>query len=430
MMTRMTTKARREVKAMPKFFRGVGMRGPVKPSVNIQRDFYTMATVNDDEAEIVMYGDIVAQKPVDWWTGEPVDGQFIIESEFLEDLKAVAGVKTLTIRMNSVGGDAEVAILIHNRLRELSAKGTKLVGIIDGVAMSGGSLIMCACDRVLANPSSIFMVHKAWTFLFGGYNADELRQTANATEAWDKSQVTIYQRKCKLSETVISHMMSATTYMTGKEAVEKGFADELLTDAEPLDIAASADGLNLFVRGRKMHMAPGMALPDSIPTVEAGAKLPVQTNTNQPVPTGKQEGGSIMAKTLEELRKEDPELANQLMAEAQASATANAGTAAEAERRRIQEIDAISALYDDETVRAAKYGEHACTAQEMTYRAAQAAAKQGKKFLGDLQADAKESGAAQVAAAPAADEDKPMTPAQRMAQGRADAKKMQGKEEK
>lgn len=46
----------------------------------------------------------------------------------------------------------------------------------------------------------------------------------------------------RLSATVISHMMADTTYMTGREAIDKGFADELIEDAEPTSIAASADG--------------------------------------------------------------------------------------------------------------------------------------------------------------------------------------------
>ena len=63
------------------------------------------------------------------------------------------------------------------------------------------------------------------------------------------------------------HMMSDTTYMTGRVAVEKGFADELIEDAEPVAIAASADGRILYVHGRTIHFAPGMFAPDTIPTV-------------------------------------------------------------------------------------------------------------------------------------------------------------------
>ncbi len=415
---------------MPNFFKGIFAQ---QKNVNIKRDFYTMATVNGDEAEIIMYGEIVERQPIDWWSGEPIEGQYIIESEFLKDLKAVEGAKTITIRMNSLGGDAGVSILIHNRLRELAAKGTSLVCIVDGIAMSGGSLIMCACDTVRVNPSSLVMIHKCWSFLFGGYNADELRQAADSNEAWDKAQVAIYTHKSKLSETVVKHMMADTTYMTGKEAVEKGFADELLDDAEPLDIAASADGRHLFVRGQEIHLTSGMFLPDNIPTVDT-APAAVETNITQPAMPGGQEGGNIMAKNLEELRVENPELANQILAEAQAAVSADAGAvdaAIESERNRIAEIDEISALYDDETVQEAKYGEKACTAQEMAFRAAQKAAKQGKKVVGDLEDDFKASGAGKVGATPAGeDDDKPLTPAQRMAAGRADAKKIQNKEEK
>lgn len=47
------------------------------------------------------------------------------------------------------------------------------------------------------------------------------------------------------------------------------------------------------------------------------------------------------------------------------------------EEKRIQEIDEIACLFDPETVEAAKYGPAACTAQEMTYRAALEAVQKG-----------------------------------------------------
>ena len=179
--------------------------------------------------------------------------------------------------MNSYGGDAGASNMIHNRLRELARNGTKLTCIVDGVAMSGGSLIMCACDTVRVNPSSLVMIHKCWTFLWGGYNADELREQATQQEAWDKMQMEVYTRKTGLSATVISHMMADTTYMTGREAIDKGFADELIEDAEPTSIAASADGRSLFVNGRQMHLAPGMFAPDTIPQTIAMGNSAVQT---------------------------------------------------------------------------------------------------------------------------------------------------------
>lgn len=413
--------------------------------VSIKKNVYSMATNDGNSAEIVMYGDIYEQQPTDWW-GDPVDGQFITLDEFLSDLKQIEGCKALTIRMNSYGGDAGASNMIHNRLRELARNGAELTCIVDGVAMSGGSLIMCACDTVKVNPSSLVMIHKCWGFFWGGYNADELREAAGQYDAWDKAQVSIYKRKTGLSDTVISHMMADTTYMTGREAVDKGFADELIEDSEPLTIAASADGRSLFVRGRQLHLAPGMFAPDSIPTVKSEVPASAKTNTNQPAQTG-DEGGRTMAKNLEELRAENPELAEALMAEAKAAVSASAGggtpapqpgadavsAAVQAEQKRIQDIDAVASLYDAETVKAAKYGEHACTAQEMTYRAAQAAAQKGKKFLSDLGDDTNASCTQGVPAAGDPGTPPPaeaQTPDQRMANARAEIKALFGKEGK
>ena len=130
-----------------------------------------------------------------------------------------------------------------------------------------------------------------------------------------------------------------------------------------------------------------------------------------------------MAKTLEELRKEDPALAEQLMAEARAAVSASGAPAApaapptpsaqgsvdvdpvQAERQRLQDIDALASVFDAETINAAKYGEHRCTAQEMVYAAAQKASQQGGKFLAALMADTKGSGAQDVGAANGAGSD-------------------------
>lgn len=422
----------------------------VNRTVCIDRGPYAMRMEDGTNAELTMYGEVVESWPTNWRTGEKLEGDFIAQDEFLRDLDNLSGARALTIRMNSLGGDALVGMVIHNRLRELSAKGMRLTCIVDGAAMSAASVIMCACDEVRINPASLIMVHRCWGFLFGCYNADELRESANMFDAYDRAAVAAYQRKTGLNEAELLRMMSETTYLTGREAVEKGFADTLIEDAEPLDIAASADGRTLFVSGKQFHLAPGMFAPDSIPTVKSGVPAPVKTNTHTPAPAGSEGGNTTMAKNLEELRAENPALVDALMAEALIACQAKAAGAApagggvstpqpapeaavQAERQRIQEIDAVAALYDAETVKAAKYGENACTAQEMTYRAAQKAVQQGRKFLDNLEDDTQTSGAQGVPAAGNPGEPAPMekqTPEQRMASARAEIKALFGKEEK
>lgn len=103
---------------------------------------------------------------------------------------------------------------------------------------------------------------------------------------------------------------------------------------------------------------------------------------------------------------------------AQGPATAPAVDKAAAERRRLQEIDAIAALYDPAMVQDAKYGENPCTAQELAYRAAvEAATKaagEGKACMAAMSADAKAAAAVSAAPAPTGnepDEDSPQAAA-------------------
>ena len=122
--------------------------------VQISKNVYTLASVDDNRAELTMYGDIYEARPVDWWTGEPIEGDFILLDEFLTDLDEILG------------------------------------------------------------------------------------------------------------------MMAETTYMTGAEAKEKGFADKLIEDAEPLAIAASADGHTIYINKRSFHLAPGMSAPEALEKIE------------------------------------------------------------------------------------------------------------------------------------------------------------------
>jgi len=379
----------------------------------ISRPCYTLAVSNGGrKAELTMYGEIVESRPVDWWTGEEIKGEFIVLADFLKDLETIADAEELYIHLNSVGGDAYSSFAIHNRLRELRAEKTCTV---DGVAMSGGSLIMCACDHVKVNPSSIVMIHDCWRFVWDRANSSDLRKMADEMDVTNNAQAEIYARKTGRDLDDIRAMMKDTKYMSGREAVELGFADEVIEDAADPEVSVSEDRRTLYACGRQMRIA-AMEVPEGIRTTSIAAEETPQPDddTNLPETSGKK-GSDTM--TLEEFRKENPEAAAALLAEAQADASA----AVAAERQRIADIDAVAALYDDDTVRAAKYGDTACTAQEMCYRAAVESVKLGKKYMADVNADYQESGAAKVAPAHAEEEDKPLTNEDLVAAGRAAA---------
>jgi len=126
-------------------------------------------------------------------------------------------------------------------------------------------------------------------------------------------------------------------------------------------------------------------------------------------------------KNIEDLRKAHPDLVNQIEDAARAEG-------AKAERERIQSIEGIQNVVGDaEMVKNAKYGENPIDAKELVYNAAMANAIAGGKTLAGLMADAKDSGAADVTAAPVVEETK-MTEEQQAVAMLADAvKNMEGK---
>ena len=396
---------------------------PKKNRTVLTRQAYTMAVVDGKHAEMTLYGDIVETRPTDWWTDEPVEGNFIIQDEFLADLETIKDAEDLTIHLNSCGGDAFVSLAIHNRLKELAAGGMDTTCIVDACAMSGGSLIMCACNHVKVNPSSLILIHDCWSFAWDRFNSTKLRKLADDLDVINESQAEIYAAKTGKEHDELRAMMQKETLMTGRKAFDLGFADELIEDAEDPDIEVSADHRTLFVQGRRMKFAAMGELPEGIrvhqdikpaPDTDGGDK-------NTPEASGK-EGGNPM--TFEDFRKENPEEAERALAEAQATARQEG---INAERERISGIDQVGSLYGADVVRAAKY-DNPCTAQEMCYRAALENAKQGKTHLANMQSDVAESNAAAVpaASAPATEQPKEMSNEEKVAAGRALAKSLRG----
>lgn len=390
---------------------------------SIVRAHYAVSTNEKDQsAEIKMYGQVVKERPIDFWTGEEIKGDFIISSEFVKDIESLSNCKKLNIRLDSLGGDVHAAIVIHNRLREMSRNGVEICCTVDGVAMSAGSMIMCAADHVSVSEESLIMIHKSSVSGFFRANADELRKIADENDKYDEAIVAAYKRKTGLDEKELLAMMAEETYMTGKEAAEKGFADEIFESNKKLEIAACADKRSLMINGRAFPLF-GMPCPENIPIKAATPpNTGVENKTNEEVKVN-------MAKNLSELRAENPELAAAVEKEILASKSEEnknaesraAAEAVEKERARLAEIDEIAQLYDTEIVKAAKYGDKACSAAELAYRAALENAKKGAKYIADAENDSHSSGVDEVQAVASPDPAAPKikTDEERLAEARA-----------
>ena len=402
---------------------------------------YTIAMVGDNDAEINLYGEVVQTHPTDWWTGEKVPGNFIALDEFLADLDELNTKDNLTVHINSVGGDFYAGLSIYNRLRSLKAS---ITTINDGLAASAGSIIFMAGDKGKrkAYAGSNLMVHGVLSFLWGYYNAVELKSQIKTIDAHNKALIATYVEATGLSEDTVKAAISKDTYMTGQEAVDAGWADEVISGegAGLVNMALSPDKSCLLSNGMAVAARCFGKLPANIRQMsaeewaemsapEAAVEPPV--NSMQPAPQAAintpENGGKDMEITsIEQMRDAFPEFVAQVE-------TAARNEGAIAERTRIQGIEDIqAAIGDDEMVRNAKFGDSPMNAQDLAFAAMKKQAGLGVTMLNNLESDTKNSGAAGVEGTPApANEVAPDSPEAIKAQAKADvARFMNNKEVK
>ena len=362
--------------------------------------FWNMTSVSDDEGEITLYGDVVSERPIDWWTGEPVPGNYITPEGFMEDLELIKNKSKITVKLNSCGGDLYTGIAIHNALKALSGE---VNVVVEGIAASAASVIMCAGDTVSVFPGSLIMIHGVSVFLWDALNIQDMKQLMKGMDASERAVAEIYNAKTGIEVDTLRGMMTKETWFTGREAIDKGFADELKEGEGDPDMSMSADKKVLFVNSVRHNIEGLRNVPGSIPVknlVTPPAAKPGVNNkpTAQAAP---KEGGNTPM-TPEELRAAHPEVVAQIeQAAVNAAQTQANAEAVAAERQRLEAIDSIAAsIPDQQLVHDAKYGANPCTAQELCFRVMQQSAAAGRQFLANYKADGAASGTAAVSAAP------------------------------
>ena len=369
------------------------------PQATPATKFWNMASVGEDEGEITLYGDVMSQQPVDWWTGEPEPGLYITPEGFMEDLATVKDKGRVTVKLNSCGGDLYTGIAIHNALKALSGE---VNVVVEGIAASAASVIMCAGDTVTVYPGSLVMIHGVSVLLWDSLNIQDMKQLIKGMDASERAVAEIYDGKTGLGVDTLRSMMTKETWMTGREALEKGFADAIKEDEDDPDMSMSRDRKVLYVNGIGHNVEGLRNIPGTIP-IQKSAKPAARPAANKR-PTNqaaKPEGGKNHM-TLEELKAQEPDLVSQIEQAATNAAQAQASAdAVTAERKRLADIDSIAAsIPDQQLVHDAKYGDNPCTAQELCFRVMQQSAASGQTFLANYEKDGAASGADGVGAAP------------------------------
>lgn len=155
----------------------------------------------------------------------------VTAKDFRDQLKTISG--DFTLRINSPGGDVFDGIAIFNDL--IAHKGKVKVEIA-GIAASIASVIAMAGDTIEIAPNAFVMIHNAWTFAFG--NRHDLEEVAAVLGQIDEAIARTYVGRTKVGIRAVKDMMDGETWLGSAAAIDKGFADRLMTADGDGDAAA------------------------------------------------------------------------------------------------------------------------------------------------------------------------------------------------
>ena len=356
---------------------------------------YSIKMMGTNDAELNLYGEIVSDRPIDWYTGQPTEEAYIVSSELLEDLEELKTKDNITIHLNSVGGDLYAGLAIYNRLKALPAN---ITTVNDGLAASAASIIFQAGDTRKVHAGSNIMVHQAAGFLFGYYQLNDLNQVSKQLRAANKTAINVYAEASGRDADEIKRMVDAETWLTGDEAVEAGLADELISADEDITMSLTEDGKHIVVNGVQLSTRGMHNIPAGLPIMPANL---IGSNAATLVAIDKKssEGGiSMEIKNIEDLKTAYPELMEQARVEA---FDAGKSQGAFDERARLQEIDTIAKnIPDEQLVQDAKYGDKPLNAEQLALKAMQEIDFTKEANMQALVADTIDSGAHGVKATP------------------------------
>lgn len=204
----------------------------------------------------------------------------ITANQFVRDLAALDdGTSPIVVAFNSIGGDLFDGLAIHNALSRL---GERCTGRVDALAASAASVAVCGAHRVVVAENAMLMIHNPWTYASG--DAEDLRKVATALDQALEVIIAAYKAKApEIDEVELRRLVNAETWLTAREAVALGLADEVGDGVQIKACLGQGAVMQKYQRTPKALLdqlaeplepaKPEVEAPEPTPPVVAAAKL-------------------------------------------------------------------------------------------------------------------------------------------------------------
>jgi ATP-dependent protease ClpP protease subunit len=242
-----------------------------------------------------------------------IDG--IVGLEVLaEDIRAQldeAGGEDIDLTISSPGGAVYEGIAIYNALRDYKREGGRINARVVGLAASMATYIPMAADTVSIEDNAVWMVHNPLTIAIG--NQNDMRKQADILDGIAGVLASAYAKKTGKEVSEIRELMDDETYLFGEDITEYGFADSIEPAGEGAEDKSQALAL---AQNAVNHMEEKMReATDDIDS--AAAMLNIQAQEKAVVdrsaePASEAGNKTEVPMTIEELKKENPDLYAQI----------------------------------------------------------------------------------------------------------------------
>lgn len=163
-------------------------------------------------------------------------------SRFKRDLDNAKDAGSITIYLNTIGGAFNDGLPIYNLIKQHPAR---ISVKVMGYALSIGSLIMLAADRVECAENGLIMIHRAQGFTYG--DAADHTKNAQILEKHEAAVIPAYMHKLGKTERQVQEIMQTETWYTAAEAKAAGLVDAI---TGKVDLESANDKAGISAEGR------------------------------------------------------------------------------------------------------------------------------------------------------------------------------------
>lgn len=178
-------------------------------------------------------GAIVANE--DKWLYDYFDIPNTCPADIREAIDATPEGETLTVAINSGGGDVFAGFEMYTALRQAKCP---TVAEVESLAASAASTAMIGCDTVLLSPVAQVMIHLPSCETYG--NEEAHRESIAVLESILVSIINGYELKChgKADRAQLEQLVRSSTWMPVQDAVALGLADGVLGEEDGLTMTS------------------------------------------------------------------------------------------------------------------------------------------------------------------------------------------------